>query len=175
MMLNWSFWRLQAVLGETFTHPFYPISFWHTLSYFSVIDGFSHTFSAIGTFSHPFSAFNTLSHTFQALGTIAHILVLLCFLRFFYTQLWCCAHILLWCSQEIGLILVWLSHYSLLKYFSVRRLRVSEVHQFVQQFVDDAEVVTDALLFNILEIVLKNLKSRVSDILLTKVLLNSLI
>ena len=46
----------------------------------------------------------------------------------------------------------------LLKNFAVGGLRVSEVDQLVQEFVDDDEVVSDAFLFDILEVILKNLK-----------------
>ncbi len=49
----------------------------------------------------------------------------------------------------------------LLQYFAVGGLRVAEVHELVEQLVDDDEVVSDALLLQLLEVLTEYLQHNV--------------
>lgn len=48
--------------------------------------------------------------------------------------------------------------HSLLQNLAISRLRITEVHHFVQQLVNDDEIVADRFFFQFFEVLAKNLK-----------------
>ena len=48
--------------------------------------------------------------------------------------------------------------YSLLQDLCFRKLWISKVHQLIQQFINDHEIVSDALLFKFFEVLCKHLQ-----------------